>query len=96
MSDTHLAIAGNFSIECVADIKARMDALLMQAQAGQVALDLSDVQEFDGAGMQLLLAFDQAVRAGGLQLQLLAPAPAVTGVLQRFGLAARFGLQEDA
>ena len=51
-----------------------------------VGLDLSAVDGFDSAGVQLLLSLKHSLHQRGQRLQLLGSPPAVTDALQRYGL----------
>lgn len=60
--------------------------------AAAVDLDASAVTDIDLAGVQLLLAWTRAVRAGGHDTRLVQPSRTVADALQLLGLAAEFGL----
>lgn len=82
---TRLPLTGALTIYTAADSKP----LLMEPlTAGvTVALELAEVDEFDSAGLQLLLlAHREAQRLGG-SLELVDPSPAVTELLELAGLA---------
>lgn len=51
----------------------------------ELALDLSQVAEIDGAGVQLLVALDAAVAAHGARLRLVAPSGVVREALATLG-----------
>jgi anti-sigma B factor antagonist len=61
LAGTGLVVAGDLNVYSAADIKA---ALLAQADAlpGLLAIDLSNVGEFDTAGLQLLLMLSRESR----------------------------------
>ncbi len=79
------AVDGEFTIYTV---QALRDALLAQlAQVPALVLDLQDVAEFDGAGLQLLVAAQHEARLQGRGLTVRAPSPAVMETLRQVGLA---------
>lgn len=84
-----LRVEGEMTIYRAAELK---DTLL-QAVAAQpvVEVDLSAVNEFDSAGLQLLMLAKRAAQAAQRELRLVNPSPAVVDVLQLFDLAAFFG-----
>ncbi len=65
-------------------------ALLAQAltEAGDLALDLGGVTDFDSAGVQLLLATRRSLQERGDHLHLADTSPAVRDALQVYGLQA--------
>lgn len=74
-----LFIEGDFTIRRVQEMKDVILARLAQAQALEV--DLAGVTEIDTAGVQLLLLARRAAQAGGKELRLVAPSPAVAALL---------------
>lgn len=86
--NTSIAIDGELTVFTAHEIKTRV--LAAMSQEGALNLDLSEVSEFDGAGLQLLLAArSEAVQRGGA-LQLTSPSDHVTAVLQLVGLSSHF------
>jgi len=87
---TRLPFAGPLTIYTAADSKP----LLMEPlSAGvTVALELAEVDEFDSAGLQLLLLAHREARRLGGHLELVDPSPAVTDLLELAGLADFFAL----
>ncbi len=61
------------------------------AHAGVRTLDLSGVEEFDWAGLQVLLMARRAAERAGGRLCLRNHSEAVREVIDRYGLAAHFG-----
>jgi anti-anti-sigma factor len=57
-------------------------------------LNLLGVEEFDSAGVQLLLAFKQELESKNKSFQLMAASPTVTNLIIRYGLSDRFNLGE--
>ncbi|WP_443094347.1 STAS domain-containing protein [Pseudoduganella chitinolytica] len=91
-----LCIEGEMTIYRAAELKDVLFDALRQATADAraLALDLSQVTEFDSAGVQLLLMARREAQRQGHPLQLVAHSPAVREVLNLTGLKAR--LQGDA
>lgn len=84
-----LHIEGELTIYRAAELKAELLAAV--AQHNRLAIDLSQVSEFDTAGVQVLMLAKQAARAAEGELQLQAHSPAVLEVMQLLDLAAFFG-----
>jgi anti-sigma B factor antagonist len=57
-------------------------------------LNLADVEEFDSAGVQLMLAFKQELKSKNKTFQLTAASPSVTNLITRYGLSESFNLGE--
>lgn len=87
MSDTAIALGNEVTI---AQAAAQRETLLAElAKAPRVLrLDLGAVNEFDSAGIQLLLAARHSLAQAGARLQIMAASPAVRRSLELFGLAA--------
>jgi len=87
-----LRIEGEMTIYRAAELKGVLDDALAAAVAGAQALilDLSQVTEFDSAGVQLLLVARREAERHGQALRLAACSPAVHEVFGLTGLAARF------
>lgn len=60
-----------------------------------VVLDLSAVNECDGAGLQLLLSLARSATAAGLAVRLQAVSPAVASLLSLYGVGNRFALATE-
>ena len=81
------ALAARLAAERGAAVVPPFDHPHVIAGQGTVALELAEVDEFDSAGLQLLLlAHREAQRLGG-SLELVDPSPAVTELLELAGLA---------
>ncbi|MGQ9659229.1 MAG: STAS domain-containing protein [Thermochromatium sp.] len=85
-----LRLSGELTIYTVAETLTRLRAHL--AEHHLPVLDLSEVTEIDGAGLQLLLWLRETARARGIALRLVAPSPAVCRVLELLQLHTRFDL----
>lgn len=84
-----LQIEGELSIYTAAELKAQLLPYL--AQPGELEIDLAQVSELDGAGLQLLiLAKHEAARVGAT-LRLARHSRAVLEVFDLCNLAAFFG-----
>jgi len=91
MSATY-AIQGELTVFTAHELKSAVLAAMQPT--GPLELDLSEVTEFDGAGLQLLLAtqHEVAARAGGLHLK---GAPAkVLAALRLAGLQNHFAISQ--
>lgn len=83
-----IAIEGELTVFTAHDHKARL--LGAMSPQGELTVELADVCEFDGAGLQLLLAAHrESVRRGG-SLHLAAPSFPVLAALQLTGLTDHF------
>lgn len=87
-----VAIGGAMTIYEAPEHKRELLAAL--AAGDGLDIDLSDVDEMDTAGMQLLLLVRREARSVGKTAELVAPSTAAQEVLNRYQLAASFG--EDA
>ncbi len=74
-------------------LKARLLAALAQGEALQV--DLSDVHEVDGAGVQLLLALSQECRKREIKLCLKSPPLALVESFKLVDICGEFACEED-
>lgn len=91
MNPVPITIAGELTIYQVAEIRSLLqEALVGHDGSSQLLLDLADVTECDGAGLQLLIAFSQAVSALGAELVLCDAAPFLVDLLDAYGLGSRF------
>jgi anti-sigma B factor antagonist len=86
---TSLRIEGELTIYRAAELKQTLLAAVAANEA--VEVDLSQVSEFDSAGLQLLLLAKREAGATGRSLRLVDHSPAVVEVLELFDLAAHFG-----
>lgn len=85
---TRLRVHGRFDI-CATDAKARLLAL---CAAPMVELDLGEVEAIDTLGIRLLLLLYRHARAEGRSLRLVACSPAVSHLIELYGLGRAFGL----
>lgn len=81
----HLVLDGALSIYTAADIKPELCAALQGAIALQI--DLSQVEEFDCAGLQLLLATQEQARRLDIPLHFTGASTPITELLQLSGLS---------
>ena len=86
---TSLRIEGELTIYRAAELKQTLLAAV--AEHAAVEVDLSQVAEFDTAGLQLLLLAKREAGAAAHELRLVNHSPAVLEVLELFDLAAHFG-----
>ena len=70
-----ISVAGDMTVYTSAELKT---ALLAEAAAGNTCLDLSQVQEFDTAGLQLVLLLQRELRG---TLKIVACSPGVRATL---------------
>jgi anti-sigma B factor antagonist len=75
-----LRVEGEMTIYRATEVAQTLFAEL-RAQAGDVNLDLSDVTEFDTAGLQLVLMARRLVAANGHRLEVVQPSECVAEVL---------------
>lgn len=88
---TVIPLRDNLSIECVAALHQQLgQALTEHSGTAALTLDLAEVAEWDGAGLQLLLALAQAAAQAGQAVVLRSPPATLEQTLQQYGLAARF------
>jgi anti-sigma B factor antagonist len=84
-----LHIEGELTINRAAELKpVLLDAV---AKESVVEVDLSQVSEFDTAGLQILMLAKRAAVAAKRELRLVRHSPAVVDVLQLLDLAGYFG-----
>jgi len=84
-----LALIGPLTIAEAAETRrALLEALRMTERSGDVAVDLSGVNDFDTAGAQLLVATSRWLRQRGQTPQLSAASTSVLAVAQALGAAA--------
>ncbi|NQZ89760.1 MAG: STAS domain-containing protein [Colwellia sp.] len=80
----HLSIAEELTIYVVLSYQEILTNYL--ASYDRFALDLSDIEEIDSAGVQLLIAFHQHLKKMNYPLQLLNLSDAVKTIFDRYGL----------
>jgi anti-sigma B factor antagonist len=86
-----IPITENLTIECVGALRERLAQALAAHRGGAaLTLELGQVAEFDGAGLQLLLAFGHAAAQAGQRVLLRHLPPGLDEVLLQFGLEQRF------
>ena len=85
-----IRITGEMSIYRAAELKPLLLQAVADGGAAPLEIDLSEVSEFDSAGLQLLLAARQAAAEAGRALRLHEPSPAVREVFELLCLAACF------
>jgi anti-anti-sigma factor len=84
-----VCIEGELTIYRAAELKpVLLDAV---ARESVVEVDLSEVSEFDTAGLQILMLAKRTAVAAQRELRLVRHSPAVVDVLQLLDLAAYFG-----
>ena len=71
-----ISVAGDMTVYCAPDLGK---ALLAEVAAGNSSLDLAQVQEFDTAGLQLLLLLNRELLGG---LRIVACSPGVRATLE--------------
>jgi anti-sigma B factor antagonist len=71
-----VSVSGDMTVYCASDLKT---ALLAEAAAGFNSLDLSQVQELDTAGLQLLLMLNRELPGG---LRIVGCSPGVRATLE--------------
>lgn len=79
-----IAIKGEFNIYTAAEMKDTLLAALLTNE--EIVLDLSEVEEFDAAGLQLLIMAKQGAKALGRVLKITGHTPAVLDILNLSGL----------
>ncbi len=80
-----LTLTGDVSIEHAVLLKEALLALL--SSPGDHCLDLSGVESFDAAALQLVLAAERQASLAGKPLRLLAPSAAITETAQALGFS---------
>lgn len=85
-----IPIDHNLTIECVGALRERLGQALAAHGGAALTLDLGQVAEFDGAGLQLLLLFGHAAARAGSALTLRHPPQGVDALLRQLGLAQRY------
>lgn len=86
LSIGELRVDGEMTIYRAAEVAQTLFASV-RAHAGDVHLDLSDVTEFDTAGLQLVLMARRLVEANGHCLEVVQPSECVAEVLKLCNVA---------
>lgn len=86
LSTGELRVDGEMTIYRANEVAQTLFAAL-RAHAGDVSLDLSDVTEFDTAGLQLVLMARRMVEANGHRLEVVQPSECVVDVLELCNVA---------
>jgi anti-anti-sigma factor len=87
--NNRIAIEGELTIYTVLELKDKLLAGL--SDNSELELDLSEVDEFDGAGLQLLVMVKQQATALGKALRFTSHSPVVLDLIDLSGLAGFFG-----
>lgn len=88
----NVLIEDNMTIyEAVEQKKRLLKALKKIKKNHQMEIDLSNVNEMDTAGIQVLLLLKQTAETGKKIILLVAHSPASLDVIDRYNLAAYFG-----
>ncbi|WP_220461466.1 STAS domain-containing protein [Rugamonas apoptosis] len=85
-----IVLDGELTIQYAGSVKPLLAQAFSSAAPAAPVLDLSGVTDMDGAGLQLLLAFAQAVARAGGQLTLQGVPAVVAAVLERYRVADQF------
>ncbi|MDD2864923.1 MAG: STAS domain-containing protein [Methylococcales bacterium] len=85
----HLAIEGEFTIYTVGELKEQILGALLAND--EFEMDLSAVEEFDAAGLQLLIMTKKGASALNRKFRLTGCSAAVLSLLDLSGLASFFG-----
>lgn len=88
-----LVLDGALSIYTAADTKPRLSSALQGAIA--LEIDLSGVEEFDCAGLQLLLATREQARRMDIDLHFRGVSPAIAELLRLSGLGTTLLAEEN-
>lgn len=88
----HLALDGALSIYTAADTKSQLTTALQGAIALQI--DLSQVEEFDCAGLQLLLATQAHAQRMDISLRFIGASAPIVELLHLSGLAGQLPIEE--
>ncbi|MEQ7920321.1 STAS domain-containing protein [Xanthomonas sp. WHRI 1810A] len=91
---TLMAVHGEMTVYTAAELAAAWRPWLADPQSWE--LDLAQVPEMDGAGLQLLLLVQRELSAAGVALTLIALSPAVEQALTLCRLASQFQGQHRA
>ncbi|MBI3229520.1 MAG: STAS domain-containing protein [Burkholderiales bacterium] len=93
-----LKISGELSIYQVGELKQQFQQALAQAlhEQSPLELDMSEMSECDGAGLQLLLSVAKSASEFEIAVHLVHTSPAMQELLNLYGLAPRFVMKELA
>lgn len=83
-----LVIEGELTIYTVSELKERILGALLAND--ELEIDLSGVEEFDAAGLQLLIVAKKGAKALNREFRLSGPSPAVLNLLGLSGLTQFF------
>ena len=81
LSNGRIRITGEMTVHTAAELQPALIKALSKAK-GAASLDLASVEEFDSAGLQLLLASVRDATANGANLRILAASAAVREVVE--------------
>lgn len=81
-----LRIIGPLTISTVGDWYSQMSSVLSASLESPAIFDFSEVEEFDTAGLQLLLVMRRMVRETSCSLSFIRPAPCIHEILALCGL----------
>jgi len=87
MTAATLALSGDFNIQHAADVHQKLLSAI-GTDGSELDLDISAVEAFDSAAVQLLLACRKTLVARGGRLRVTAAAPNVRAALTTYGLEA--------
>lgn len=89
---SRVELAGDLSIYQVGELKPMLLRALDESHRDQQPIELAmgAVSECDGAGLQLLLALAKSAAEFGIAVHLCNPPPAISDLLQTYGLSNRF------
>ena len=91
-SSCNVLIEDNMTIYEAAEQKTQLlEALKKMKKKEQIEIDLSNVNEMDTAGIQILLLLKQTAEKENKIVLLVAHSPASLDVIDRYNLAAYFG-----
>lgn len=86
-------IGGEVTIFHAAELKERMLDILPDSEHWKI--DLAQVTDFDGAGLQLLLWAKREAEQHGIEIQVYAPSQIVLDVLELVGLTHYFNISAE-
>lgn len=89
-----IAIEGELTVFTAHETKTRL--LGAMSPQGDLSIELGDVSEFDGAGLQLLLATQHEANRRGGAMRLVSPSSHVSAALQLSGLTDHFDISAPA
>lgn len=94
---SQIRLAGELSIYQVADLKPLLNKALLEYQHNQILIELNlqDITECDGAGLQLLLALANAAARLETTVILYSVPQVVRELLEQLQISSRFTLQEQ-